>query len=125
MLRHERLPWRLAHSCSCTASFIMVCCVDACQCLIVISNAVVDDHHFKDEPLFYRFRQDDGSAITDKDMRATIMLGVRIYHISRHIVPSLVSDHVCGRVLYLITVPSVDVFSDCPPSKVPEYIPRL
>lgn len=40
---------------------------------------VCDDHHFKDEMLFYRFRRDDDTAVLNPDL-AVAYRGCDIYH---------------------------------------------
>ena len=40
---------------------------------------VCDDHQFKDEMLFYRFRQDDGTATLNPDL-VIVYRGCDIYH---------------------------------------------
>ena len=45
----------------------------------LLSLTVVDDHHFKDEMLFYRFRKDDNTVVKNSDLDV-IYKGCDIYY---------------------------------------------
>ena len=45
----------------------------------LLSLTVVDDHHFKDEMLFYRFRRDDNTVVKNSDLDV-IYKGCDIYY---------------------------------------------
>ena len=76
-----------------------------------VLDAVVDDHHFKDEALFYRFRQDDKTSVKDHNQRVTLMQGVRMYHIMKHTQPALISDKVCLMRVCLCLCLCVSMFA--------------
>ncbi len=71
--------------------------------------AVVDDHHFKDRYLFYRFRFDDKSAEKNPIHQQSMLEGVRLYHMMLNSIPPLISDKV--GVLFAVFDPHFCCFS--------------
>ena len=63
-----------------------------CTCVCV----VCDDHSFKNEKLFYRFRKDDGTYEEPPDT-AILAKGQRIY--SRYVYVHYVCTYVCMYVV--------------------------
>ena len=62
-----------------------------------IVHHVVDDHNFKDEPMFYRFRRDDGTYKGDsRPYRTAAVMAVRLHGTIRSRHPELIADRDYG-----------------------------
>lgn len=76
----------------------------AVQCMNIlhdnnIIHHVCDDHHFKDEMLFYRFRRDDDTAVLNPDL-AVAYRGCDIYHRAKNEDCHLIKSRPCHDFVY-------------------------
>ncbi|XP_068750320.1 DEP domain-containing mTOR-interacting protein-like isoform X1 [Montipora capricornis] len=76
----------------------------AVQCMnVLFENSIIhhvcDDHHFKDEMLFYRFRRDDDTVVPNSDL-AVIYKGCDIFHRAKNEEGQLIKLTPCHDFVY-------------------------
>lgn len=76
----------------------------AVQCMnVLFENSIIhhvcDDHQFKDEMLFYRFRRDDDTAVLNPDL-SLVYRGCNIYHRAKNEDCQLIKLRPCHDFVY-------------------------